>query len=249
MRFLQSIVVVLMFLVGQIQRQSDYAKTICDLTVAVPIYQQVARAMTIQLPQVLIYVAYPFLIYKIWIRRNRTGHTGPRRDLLVAEAPVAAGVNPPVLVPGARRGLELKIVLWSVAMQIIVWTPFNVASVMLSTRFNWAYMTDLSVLVNMFMTVLSVVDPMVFVTLCVPLRAEMLCTLRILLHSNGSNAGSVRNVASPPMATACVTLKAPRNDREVLQRMEDGALPAVLLKNISPRDPRGGMNVRGNRDV
>ncbi|OWA54024.1 hypothetical protein BV898_18447 [Hypsibius exemplaris] len=159
-----------------VSAEANRAERLCDITRAdkwLQVYQHVARCMTVLLPQGILVVSYPFLLYRIWGRTRVVGvaqQQQPQQQQLIK-----LGYRQ------RKAQSELRLALCSLALQIFFWMPFNVMSVLTNLRSCLPYTLDVSAFVYMFSTLLLILDPVVFLIFSVNMRREMRRHLMALL--------------------------------------------------------------------
>ncbi|OQV25658.1 hypothetical protein BV898_00593 [Hypsibius exemplaris] len=140
----------------------------CDDTAAWPRYQLVVRLMSSVVPVVLMDFSYPFLVFMVWKRKTAQIHTG------------AASGRGGRTARSATHHMGLA--LWLLMVQILLWTPVNVTSMLIGMRSRLTYLYDVHTFAVVLSGVLLMVDPIIYLAFLKDLRKEVFLELHEMLR-------------------------------------------------------------------
>ena len=118
-------------------------------------------------------LSYPFLLYMVWRR---------------ARSPVVPALEPTNHHnqnrtrdrPGKiQQRHQMGLALWLLSVQILLWTPSNVTSMLIGLHSQLYYLYDVPTFAVVLSGVLLLADPIIYLVFLKDLRQELLSGLRV----------------------------------------------------------------------
>ena len=140
----------------------------CYMTKAWPVYESVARIAGLLLPEVILTITYPFLLYLVYKQRR----VRPGRSLSPMGRQVSHQPN-----HNDRIRSELHLALWLVMLQIAVWTPAAAATILYGARSRIPHLLEFMDVTLIAVILLQVMEPMVYLVFLRDLRHRLVSVL------------------------------------------------------------------------